>query len=644
MARCPAHDDRQASLSVTVGDDGRALVHCHAGCSIHAVTDALGIAAADLFQPRPKGMTTALAPRHSEPSAKPALYVIRTLEGEPAAIHERVDTASGKRLTWRQPDGTSGLNGTPTADLPLFGSERLAGWDVSRPVLIVEGEKAALALLRSGFRALGTVTGASSAPSVNVLQSLRDHHVIVWPDADDAGRKHMHKVAERLTGIVASLRLLTWSEAPEHGDAADLLAGGSAADVDRLLESAQPLTAPGPVLIRLEAVQREALSPLWDGRLYRGKLHGVEGDPGLGKSTAMLDIAARLSRGAAMPDGTPGIGPSGVVILGAEDGLADTVRPRLEAAGADLSRIVALTAIVDAGGERLPALPLDLGAIETAIREVDAVLVIVDPLMAFLDASVNSWRDQDVRRALAPAARLAERTGCAVVFIRHLNKSAGSHAMYRGGGSIGIVGAARVALLVAADPDDEERRVMATIKNNLAPHPPSLAFRLVGDEVIGAARVEWLGESGHRASALLAIPTDEGERGALDEAVDILRTILSDGPVLAKDAEREAYAAGVKRRTLDRARKAAGVRAQRVGGLGRDGRWQWSLGSKGTIEPLSPPYLDGGDLSGSLAPLGELHHQCARCHAFTDDMELTVEGEGFVHRTACPAANPITGA
>ncbi len=638
MARCPAHDDRQASLSITAGDDGRALVYCHAGCSIEAVTEAAGLTSADLFEPRAAVRPSATTSRRREVStdAPPTLYVIRDTTGGPVAIHVRQDTSDGKRITWRLPDGTAGLNGTPSAELPLFGSESLPSWDATRPVLIVEGEKAAVPLREAGFRALGTVTGASSAPSVAVLQSLRGHHVILWPDADKAGREHMRKIAERLAGVAASVRLVTWPEAPEHGDAADLLETGSAADVDRLIEAAQPLTRPGPVLVRLASVQREALSPVWDGRLYRGKPHLVEGDPGLGKTTAALDVAARVSRGAAMPDGSPGIGPAGVVIMGAEDGLADTVRPRLEAAGADLERIVALTAIVDGDGERMPALPLDLGAVEAAIRDVDAALVIVDPLMAFLDASVNSWRDQDVRRALAPLARLAERSACAVILIRHLNKSAGSHAIYRGGGSIGIVGAARVALLVAADPDDPERRILATVKNNLAVHPPSLAFRLVGDDATGAARVEWLGESEHGASALLAIPSDGDERGALADGVEVLRTVLANGPLPAKIGEREAAAAGVKGRTLDRARKAAGVRAERVGGLASDGYWQWTLEPKTATETLRPSSPDSGGLSvlsGNGTEL--LRHECARCHALADAYELTMRDGLYLHRGDC---------
>ena len=646
QGKCPAHEDRVASLSVAVGDDGRALLKCHAGCSLEAVTDGLGIRPSDLFTDRNFSMSrssTTSRRREVSTAQAPTLYAIRGTDGEPVAVHVRTDAPTGKRMAWQLPDGTSGLNGTPTAELPLEGSEHLPAWDTSRPVIVAEGEKAAAALRAAGFRALGTVTGAGGAPSVAVLRSLRGHHVALWPDNDDAGRKHMHKLAERLAGIAGSLRVVTWPDAPEHGDAADLLAAGSASEVDALLAAAASLNGPGPVLVNLATVQREHVEWIWPGRLARGKLHMLDGDPGLGKSTTALDLAARLSRGAAMPDGSPGMAPAGVVILAAEDGIADTVRPRLEAAGADLDRIVALTAIVDGDGERMPGLPLDLAAIEAGIRQVGAALVIVDPIMAYLPADVNAHRDQDVRRALAPTAALAERTHAAILAIRHLNKSGGAHAVYRGGGSIGIIGAARVGLLVARDPDDDARRIVAVTKNNLAPEPPSLAFQLVPDDVIGAARVEWLGESEHGASALLAIRTDDPEEGgALAEAVDVLRTILADGPMAARAAEREAHDAGITRSTLHRARKAAGVRSDRIGGLGKAGAWQWSLEPKALTETLRPSPPEREDLSENVSALadsepwdGEYRHTCSRCHRTAEAEELRIEYGRYIHREPC---------
>jgi RecA-family ATPase len=160
----------------------------------------------------------------------------------------------------------------------------------------------------------------------------------------------------------------------------------------------------------LSEVEPEQVEWLWPGRLPLGKLAVLDGDPGLGKSVVTLDVAARLSVGLELPDGQP-CEPAGVVLLSAEDGLRDTIRPRLDAAGADSERIFALSTVVEAkGGERMISLTKDLTVIERAIERVEAGLVVVDPLTAFLSEKTDSHKDQDVRRALAPLAALAERT------------------------------------------------------------------------------------------------------------------------------------------------------------------------------------------------------------------------------------------
>lgn len=333
-----------------------------------------------------------------------------------------------------------------------------------------------------------------------------------------------------------------------------------------------------PTGILLSEVVPERVRWLWEGRIALGKLNLMDGDPGTGKSAATTDLGARVSVGKAWPDGSK-CEAGGVVILSAEDGLADTIRPRFDAAGGDPSRAVALSTVPDAeGNERQVAIPDDLGVIETAIERVGAALVVIDPLMAFLSGETNSHRDQDVRRALAPLARLAERTGAAIVVVRHLNKAAGGNALYRGGGSIGIVGAARSGLLVAKHPEDDGRRVLASIKSNLAAPAPSLVFSLSSTES-GAVRVDWKGETPLDASALLSAPTDHEERSAMSEAQEFLREVLSDGPQPASDVRREADSAGVSKRTLDRARQSLGVLSEREGEAGKrgGGKWMWRL-------------------------------------------------------------------
>ncbi|MDP9479879.1 MAG: AAA family ATPase [Actinomycetota bacterium] len=328
--------------------------------------------------------------------------------------------------------------------------------------------------------------------------------------------------------------------------------------------------------ILLSEVVPERVRWLWEGRIALGKLNLVDGDPGTGKSAATTDLAARVSVGKPWPDGSE-CEAGGVVILSAEDGLADTIRPRFDAAGGDPSKAVALSTVPDAeGNERQISIPDDLHIIEAAIERVGAVLIVIDPLMAFLPGEVNSHRDQDIRRALAPLARLAERTGAAVVVIRHLNKATGGNALYRGGGSIGIVGAARSGLLIAKHPEDDGRRVLASIKSNLAAPAPSLVFALSSTQS-GAVRVDWKGESNLDASALLSAPTDNEERSALSEAQEFLREVLGDGPLPSKDVENEGRDAGIEPRTLKRAKQQLGIISERQGGIGERGKWYWRL-------------------------------------------------------------------
>jgi RecA-family ATPase len=267
-----------------------------------------------------------------------------------------------------------------------------------------------------------------------------------------------------------------------------------------------------------------------------GKLVILDGDPGVGKSSLTTDWAACVSTGKPWPDGAS-CTQGGVLILSAEDGLADTIRPRLDAAGADAAAVHALTAIIaqNSDGDRFPrppVIPTDLGYIEDVITARNIKLVIVDVLMAYLSGQVNSHRDQDVWRALHLLAGLAARTGTCIVLLRHLNKSGGNNALYCGGGSIGILGQARAAFIAAPDPDDDSaaRRILAASKMNIAAMPPSLAYQLTADSDLGCARIEWLGTTGHKAGDLLADPInpdDQEDRTARDEAVEWLRGYLT---------------------------------------------------------------------------------------------------------------------
>jgi hypothetical protein len=367
---------------------------------------------------------------------------------------------------------------------------------------------------------------------------------------------------------------------------------------------------PGRRLIarRVADVPAEQVSWLWPGWLPLGKLAILDGDPGQGKSTVSLELAARVSAGRGMPDGTPVDSPAGVVILSAEDGVGDTIRPRLEAAGADLDRIYAVEAAVAPGGEEtLPTLPLDAADVGRLVAEVEARLVIVDPLMAYLDGRTNSHRDHDIRRALVPLAQVAQVYGCTVLVIRHLNKAQGGRAVHRGGGSIGIIGAARVGLLAGQHPADENLRVLAVAKSNLAKTPTSLAYTLIEDTEHGCARVQWLGPTDVHADDLVAAHDPE-ERSALEEACDFLRVELANGPRSASEIQEAARRTGIAERTLKRAKAKLGVVSDKAEGV-LGGQWFWRLPAEGGQEGQP---TEGTEL-GPLGPLPGLepHEEAA---------------------------------
>ncbi len=371
------------------------------------------------------------------------------------------------------------------------------------------------------------------------------------------------------------------------------------------------------VVVPVSEVESETVLWLWGGRLPRKKLVVLDGDPGLGKSTLALDIAARLSRGAATPDGSPGAGPECVIVASAEDGPGDTIRPRLEAAGADLSRIHLLLEVQAPGAAPRPlSLPEDLGLLRAEVLRLRPALVVVDPLVAYLSAGTNTWKDQDTRRVLHTLAKLAEESGAAILALRHLNKGESRNPLYRGGGSIGIIAAARVGLLVAPDPEDPDgpRRVLAVNKCNLAQKSPSLAYRIIEDPAHKTARIEWLGQVATTARALLAEPAAGEDRDARAEAREFLREVLAGGPLKAEAVLQRARKAGVAERTLRSVKAAEGIRSLRLGDS-----WTWALPAE------AAPPLDGAALQPLSRPgpvQGCKHSPCCSLAAFGKRAEI----------------------
>jgi putative DNA primase/helicase len=340
----------------------------------------------------------------------------------------------------------------------------------------------------------------------------------------------------------------------------------------------------GLVLRRMCDVQPEAMMWLWPDRVGIGKLTILSGDPGLGKSFVTLDIAARVSTGTPWPDRRQEDNPAGsVVILSAEDDLADTIRPRLDAAHADVSKIVTVQAVerVDAETGKKRNLPFllgrDLPALEKAVADLgDCRLVIVDPISAYL-GDTDSHVNAAIRALLAPLSELAARLRVAVLAVHHLNKgSNGTKAIYRTSGSLAFVAAARAVWAAAQDREDPtgRRRLLLPVKNNLGPDLGGLAYRIEVDDE-GRPRIDW-------EAAEIRVTADEALDDArprragskITEAVSWLRARLAAGGEKSDEVLAAAKAAGFSTRTMFRAKDEAGVTARKSG---YSGGWVWII-------------------------------------------------------------------
>ncbi|HZU01574.1 MAG TPA: AAA family ATPase [Ktedonobacteraceae bacterium] len=550
-AICPAHHDSSPSLIVWEdATDDHVGLKCFSGCSRKAVVEAMGISEAALYvqlnpPSRPKSPGLSLIDlaldklihpnflmslgieeiNHKGTSALRIPYYLQ--DGKPYA-RARIRTAriAKEGSTW-----TAGQE-----SLIPYGLERLEDARNAGYLVIVEGESDAWTLWMHHFPALG-IPGAQAQNTLSLDYLAGINQVYIHEEPDEAGKRFATNIESRLkalgyAGSICKISVFKESGCKDPNDLHKYDVANFKATFQMMLDKAANNNRPALPGTLLSDVAPEAIHWLWKGRLALGKITMLDGDPGLGKSNVMLDIAARVSRGRPMPDGEPCI-KGGVVLITPEDGLADTIQPRLARAGADLSQIVSIGAVSvkdQATGyvyNRPFTLPDDLMLLEAAIKRVQAKLVIIDPVMAIL-GSQNTYKDNEVRVLLTPVQMLLEEQKAAGVLVRHLNKSGGENALYRGGGSIAFIGLARLGLMIARDPIDDNKRVLATIKANISRMAPNLTYSITSDEEQGDERpyVVWEGVSTHSIHELIAPSTQKSSTGRQE----ILRLLKEEYP------------------------------------------------------------------------------------------------------------------
>lgn len=355
--------------------------------------------------------------------------------------------------------------------------------------------------------------------------------------------------------------------------------------------SVQPADKPKaePALLRLSEVKPLPVDWLWPGRFPIGKLSLIVGDPCLGKSFLTLDIAARVSRGSPWPDRPHEPNPAGgVVLLSAEDDPADTIVPRLTAAGADLQRINVLQGVqrpIGNGESRVCAFNLaeDLITLQQAIKATpDCRLVVIDPISAYLGRT-DSYVNAEMRGLLGPLADLAARCRVVVAAVSHLRKSGDGPAIHKTQGSLAFVAAARAVWAVAKDKQDPARRLFVPVKCNLAAEQTGLAYSLRSEGV--SAVVAWEAKPVTlTADQVTAYEQPKGD--AVGEAVEWLRAALANGPVAGKELLAKAQSDGISERTLHRAKAELCIVSRRAEW---SGGWVWLL-PKVANEDCQPIY------------------------------------------------------
>ena len=391
------------------------------------------------------------------------------------------------------------------------------------------------------YLSLGGVSGKALRQFLSERPDVE--RVFLCLDADKAGEDACKRLAALLPDTVSVTRIQ-----PCMKDWNDVLVHRAEIPNRNYFKSIvlkEPPKKDSVKIIRMSDVELTPVEWLWKPYLPFGKLSVLQGNPGEGKTYFAMHLAAACTNGKLLPN-MERMEPFNVIYQTAEDGLGDTVKPRLIEAGADLDRVL----VIDDGEVQLT---LSDERIEKAIIENNAKLVIIDPIQAYLGADVDMNRANEVRPIFMRLGQVAQRTGCAILLIGHLNKAAGMQSLQRGLGSIDIAAAVRSVMFIGKLKHDPTMRILTHEKSSLAPPGVSLAFSL-GDE--GGFR--WVGEYDITADEMLSGIEPQRETKT-QQAKDLICTLLAGGKqVLSEDIDKAALERGIPGRTVRDAKRELG--------------------------------------------------------------------------------------
>ncbi len=565
-APCPLPGHETPAGHRTLKDaEGKALITCQGGK--HAYQDYCQEWGFDSLTYSDNGS----GPESKKQKNLVATFSYEYKKGKEAYQIRRFDLGNGSKTfeAWHKKDGKY-VPGMGEHKPILYHLPEIPEWIATgKRIYIPEGELKADCIISKGGAATTSPFGAGRNKwRTEHSKALAGAEVVILPDNDKPGRDFAQDKAASLYGIVKNVKVLELSGLSEKGDIIDWFnAGGTFAQLEQLADTCPDyeLSDKGVKLRCMANVKAEKVNWLWKPYIPRGKVTLVEGDPGIGKSWVSLAIATGVTLGAGIP-GQELTEPSNVVIASAEDGLGDTIRPRLDTMSADVNRIFAIDG----------ALTLDENGftlLESYLVRKHPALLIIDPLVAYLGAGVDIHRANETRAVMSQLARLAEKFDVAILAVRHLTKGGMSKAIYRGLGSIDFTAACRSVLLAGCDSENPQNRALVHIKSNLAMAGPAIGYELRGGGFY------WTGDSDLTATRILAAEDTGDGKSARDEAADFLRDELRDGPVEAAQVWRDAREAGLSEITVKRAKAILGVITRRQGETGKrgGGKFTWEL-------------------------------------------------------------------
>ncbi len=570
-ARCPAHDDKKASLCVSCGCDGKVLIKCQAGCDTQSVVNAMGLKISDLFIENSKGRKEIAATyRYKNESGK--------LLGEKIRYTD-------KSFSWRRPCGSSWEYKKPVNMVPYNLSAVLN----ANTVFIVEGEKDVDTLTKCGIAASCSPDGAGPGKwKDHYTKWFTGKNVYIVQDNDQVGKDFAQEEAAKLHKVAHSVKVLDltliWKSLPEHGDTSDIIShfgteGGTASI--RTLVEITPEWEPAPpeadpflsCFKTLDTFEEEEATWLIPGWLPDGQITLLAADGGIGKTTIWCNIITAISNGTRCvldPIGHTRK-PVKVAFMTTEDSIRKKLKKKMRLAGANMSNILTPDFVGDKSG-LLKDLKFGSGEMEKFIRYYKPALCVFDPVQGFIPPDINMGSRNAMRDCMAPLISLGEECGTAFLVVCHTNKRKGAYGRDRIADSADLWDISR-SVMMAGYTDEQGIRYLSNEKNNYAQLQDSLLFTIDNNGQVQPEGTTWKRDREYMQEAFAA--TQKPKRDDCKEF--ILNTLdIAGGSIKTADLESQAKAAGYStitvRRAKDELKKIGDIRYKSTG-QGNEKTW-----------------------------------------------------------------------